>query len=430
MIRGLRQAWGRSNYLRDVLWQLSGNTLAQLVAVLAMPVLTRLYMPASFGMLNLFVQVVTAMSIVLSFRLEYLVMLPKTDVEAQVLVRLIGWTGAAIAIPLAAGAWWFAPVLAQMLGNDALAAWLPLAPLTAWFLSMSVALQQAVQRRQDFRNGGLSEVINKGGYVGSAMLGTTMASVHAGLMLSTLAGLVAKTLWLWRSLGQFDTLAQLSRSAAAQLLKEHGRMATAMTYSNLVAMVTSAAPMIYVAKSYGATALGNYGLVTATLYLPSGILGNAIGQVYYQRAAHARAHGQPIGTLWRTTAWQLARIGIPLYTLIALLSPWSYPLIFGPQWADAGLFASAMAVAAGLSFVSSPLDRTCLVVNAWWYQPVWHSFRAATTLAVLFVSMHYDFSMWQFLLCLVTQMSTLYIVDWIAGAFFSRPHAPMNVVDV
>lgn len=426
MIARIRRRVTDSGYVRDILWQLSGNGMAQIIGVAAMPLITRLYTPTDLAALNLFAQVVTGLSILLTFRIEYLVMLAKTDTEARQMVRLAGYAGALICVASAMPAWAWRREFAALLGAPDLAPWLLLAPFTAWLLCMSVALQQAVQRQQDYRLAGLSEVMNKGGYVGSALAGSAWTPNTAGLMGSMAAGLAAKCLLLVRTLKRTTPTPRdaVARHSVAPIFTRYFRLAGAMSYSNVVAMITSAAPMVYFANAYGANALGHFGLVTSTLYLPSGLLGNAIGQVYYQRAAQAHLNAQPFDRLWRATAWQLIRLGVPLYIAIAILSPFAYPLIFGSQWTDAGTMAAQMSIAAGMSFITSPLDRTSLVTNAWWYHPIWHTMRAITTLAAIQIAHAFAMPVLEFLWLLVAQMSCLYLIDWFAGRHFahSQPH--------
>lgn len=420
IVAGLRQRLQQSRYLRDVIWQMSGNGLAQILGIAAMPLLTRLYSPTDFATLNLFAQVVAGLTIVLTWRFEYLVMLPKDDIQARAILRFIALAGAAAAMFATVAAWLTGDWLARLMGDAALSAWLVLAPLTAWLICLSIGLQQAVQRRQDFRNAGFSEVLSKGGYVASALAGTPWLPHIGGLMASTAVAAAAKSLWLWGMLrAGTKALAHQAPMHDGYAIQTYGRLAGAMSFSNLLAMVTAATPMIFMAKTYGGDTLGQFGLVVSTLYLPSGLLGNAIGQVYYQRAAQRCGRGEAFDDLWRTTAWQLARIGVPLYAAVALLSPWAYPFVFGSQWQPAGQYAVLMAVAAGLSFITSPLDRTSLVVQAWWYQPLWHAARAITAITVVWMASHWHWSILQFLSALVVQMSAMYAADWLAGRWFA-----------
>jgi lipopolysaccharide exporter len=77
-----KQKLKSSNYLRNVVWQVSGNGIAQILGILAMPFLTRLYDPTHFAALNLFSQVIAILAILISWRFEHMLMLPKNDAHA------------------------------------------------------------------------------------------------------------------------------------------------------------------------------------------------------------------------------------------------------------------------------------------------------------------------------------------------------------
>ena len=77
--------WNRilnSEYIRNTLTLVSGNTLAQLIPLLAEPVLTRLFPPEDFGLLALFISISSLFAIVATGRYELAVMLPSKDEDA------------------------------------------------------------------------------------------------------------------------------------------------------------------------------------------------------------------------------------------------------------------------------------------------------------------------------------------------------------
>lgn len=178
--------------------------------------------------------------------------------------------------------------------------------------------------------------------------------------------------------------------------------------------------MLFIADHYGANALGQYGLVVSTLYLPSVVLGQAIGQVYYQRACRLHADGRPFAELVVETSRNLVKIGIPLYALIALLAPQCYPFIFGSEWARAGELARWLSVAAVAGFLSTPLDRTSIIVGAWWYLSAWHTLRAVLTVSCLFVSLIFDLPFESCILMLSLQNAVAYGLDWVASWVFAN----------
>jgi teichuronic acid exporter len=423
-----------SSYWRDIAWLASGNATAQAIAVVAMPLLTRLYTPAEFALQNLFLQVLGFAAVLFTCRYEYFVQLPKQESDATGLLSLVlymGIAGSLIATPLF---WIFRHTLANWIGDPMLAAWLVLVPLTAALLSFSIAVQNFAQRRGQYRLSSLSEIVNKASYVGTALAGFWVLKPPAGLMLATAAGSFGKIVWM----SALSRSSSRSRLQLIDLLHQGGtaRLAslrrTASTYfhlsgsvviSHLLMSCTTIIPAIFIARAYGSDNLGQFALASTTLFLPAGLIGNAIGQVYYQRAAERRAARRDFGDLWRATARRLLWVGVPVYGLLALVARWVYPLVFGPAWIDAGRYASVLSISAFFSFITSPLDRACLVVGAWAYIPLWHAARVLTAGLVAWLAWRHNWSVETFVVALVLQMSSLYLVDYWAEYRFAHRDA-------
>lgn len=430
MIQDVFRRLKSSPYWRDIAWLASGNAMAQAVGVVAMPVLTRLYSPADFAMQNLFLQVMGFAVVLLTWRYEYFVQLPKEDIDAVRLLGLVlglGMVGCAIATPLI---WVFQDILANWMGVPTLKTWLVFVPVTAALISFSIAIQHFTQRRGQYRHSSLSELANKGSYVGAALAGYWIFPAPAGLIMSTAAGAIGKIIWLSRQwkhgLGAgrqrpnfFKRLGGEKIESMRRIASRYLRLSGSMVVSHLLLSCTAIIPSLFIARVYGNESLGQFALVSSTIYLPSGLIGSAIGQVYYQRAAERWSVGKGFFDLWRATAKKLIFVGIPIYTIVALISPWIYPFLFGDLWADAGRYASLMAIGAFFSFATSPLDRGCLVVGAWWYVLGWHVSRALTTGLVAWLAWIYGWDIFLFLIALVLQMSLMYIIDYWANWCFA-----------
>jgi O-antigen/teichoic acid export membrane protein len=424
-----------SSYWRDIVWLASGNAIAQAIGVAAMPVLTRLYSPADFALQNLFLQVTGFAVVLLTWRYEYFVQLPKEDIDAARLLGLVlcvGMVGCTIATPLI---WIFKDLLTNWMGVTTLKTWLVFVPVTAALISFSIAIQHFTQRRGQYRHSSLSELANKGSYVGTALAGYWILPGPAGLIMSTAASAIGKIIWLspqWKyGLGIerqcfsfFKRQNPKKLESIRRIASTYLRLSCSMVISHLLLCCTATIPSLFIARVYGSESLGQFALVASTIYLPSGLIGNAIAQVYYQRAAERWSAGKSFCDLWRTTAKQLIFVGVPLYTILVFISPWVYPFLFGTLWVDAGRYASVMAISAFFSFATSPLDRGCLVVDAWWYVLGWHIGRALTTGLVALLAWIYCWDVFLFIIALVLQMSLMYVIDyWVNWRFASLQSA-------
>ncbi len=274
----------------------------------------------------------------------------------------------------------------------------------------------------NFRRSGISEVANRAG--------NSLVSVGAGLLglpgiwlgFGTGAGIVCKILVLAGALkpvafapvqgaitGQKRIRTQKFERLLGSLILSHGMLA-----------ITALVPLVYIGYRYGEALTGQFALVLGTLALPTTLLGNAVGQVFYQRASQQFASGARFVSLLLANARMLLFIALPSFLFVVLTGPFLYSFIFGAQWYVAGQTAQIYAVAAAASFMTVPFDRSGLIVNAWWYGPSWHFGRLVTTLGVIGLCEVVSASYMTFVLLLTIQCVLLYIVDGGASYLFSR----------
>jgi teichuronic acid exporter len=420
----VRRALAASHYLRDILLQASGNTAAQFLAIAAMPLLTRLYSPIDFAAFNLFSQLVAGLAILMTLRFEYLVMLPADQNESDRILGCTFWLGVFHVI-------WLTPLLAVLplhwtwLQSQGITVdWLWLAPITAWLLSMAVGLQQSIQRRGDFSTSAKSEFFGRCIYVAFALIGALGLPNIIGLMGSNLANGMGKILILIKKVDVFKISFGINYKTIEKNIR---RMAWSISTSNLIALISVILPMVFIDNNYGSEALGQYGLVVSTLYLPATLIGQAIGQVYYQRACQLQNNGITFESLILRTTIHLTLIGVPLYSIIAYFSSSAYPLIFGKNWILAGEIASWLCIAAVACFISTPFDRTSIVVNAWWYLICWHSIRALTTCLVLWWVATNNIGFVGCVAALSVNNAMIYIADYLASYLFGKSSGkPIN----
>src|SRR5690606_4627856 len=98
-----------------------------------------------------------------------------------------------------------------------------------------------------------------------------------------------------------------------ELIKKYKGRAKGMVISNTILTFSGLLPILFISKQYGATSLGQFSLVMATIFLPSGLVGAAVGNVFYQRSANLWNTGSYIElkNLWQDTLIKLIFFAIP-----------------------------------------------------------------------------------------------------------------------
>ena len=73
----------KSSGARNFAKLLSANVLAQVIGLIVYPILTRIYSPEDFGLLNLFLSIGGVLAILSTAEYYYAIVLPKEEQEAE-----------------------------------------------------------------------------------------------------------------------------------------------------------------------------------------------------------------------------------------------------------------------------------------------------------------------------------------------------------
>ena len=342
--------------------------------------------------------------------------MPSEDADARGILYAILALGFVFVFLISPIAWIYRGSFSSWLGNTEIAPWLVLVPLTAATISISIALQSYVQRNRKYKHSGLAEVVGKGAYSGTALVGSFLGNGPGGLVIALFANALGKILALYRKIGGVSA----TPIQSLRVLSKYSSTSLSLTGSQILMTSTTAIPVFFISREYGATVLGQYALALQALYVPSALLGTAIGSVYYQRVSERWANGKSFQDIWASTAKKLLFVGIPVYGIGALILPWAFPILFGNEWQLAGRYGVLLAISSFFSFITVPMGRSCFVVGAWWYSLLWHSARTLGTCAVVYLGWHYSWEIMPFLKILTAQQAALYLIDYWAEFRFSR----------
>ncbi|MCF7979466.1 MAG: oligosaccharide flippase family protein [Chromatiaceae bacterium] len=350
---GLRRLLPKNTFARGVSLLVGGTAGAQLLTVLAAPLLTRLYSPEDFGLLAVYGSLLALIGVISSLRYELAIPLPEDDGEAAnvavlslilvgisallsgLLVLLLGHAIAdALGVPALAGYFWLLPV-GVLLGGaySVFNYWSVRTKRFGTIAGTKLSQAQATVAIQlaGFKLGGIALLYAQvaGQSVGTTSLGG-WALANPGFRQVSWSG-IKKAAGRYRRFPIFSTWAGFANTAGLQL-----------------------PPMLFAAL-FSPAAAGLYTLGNRVLTLPMSLVGGAIGQVFFANAAEAHRAGQ-LGPLVAQLHAKLAHIGLPPALILILLGPDLFAFVFGEQWRQAGEFARWMGLWLYVQFLFSPLS--------------------------------------------------------------------------
>lgn len=380
----------------------SGLMAAQVVGFFVLPVLTRLYSQEQFGNYSLTVQLSVLVSIFITFRQEQTIILENNQAiidghiqKKSKLLKKILFLGVIIIL--------FGGFLAKHIQTGAVLVSASLLILVGYFSSSLTYLEK-------YSRIGNSELVNKVVFSFFAVFSANFFHFY-NLILAYVLGLTSKFFYLKRFFG--ERVKPIS-SASTKLSKRAG---LSVAISHLFLSMTTIIPMLTVNNIYSPKELGLYSLAISVIFLPSAILSVSIGGIYIEKLTKDKQNFSEIFI-------RFLAIIIPLSILIfvpfAFFSVEIFTLVFGKDWANAGQFSSILALAAGVGFITSCFDRTCLVMENNLHGPIWHFARVLWVAGVSSYAVQKSLSITTYLEVMVFGWIALYLIDLVLQVSYGR----------
>jgi lipopolysaccharide exporter len=351
----------RSSFFTSVLKLVSGTTLAQLITILTAPIISRLFSPDAFGILNVFTSLITIVSVVICLRYEFAIVLPENDEDAANLVGVCVLIALGISLLVGLVLLLFGHPLLALLKAQNLYAFLWLIPIGLLIQGVFQGLNYWNTRTKHFGRLSIARV--------SASLTTsTLPILLAFIGQATPASLVYSYV-----MGTFVYVSVLG----AQVLKESGklfyrvieraRMLTNLkryrkfplvdSWGTFINNLSWQLPSLMLLYFFSETVVGYYSLSNRLILLPLTLLGNSIAQVFYQRSAELRSTPENLSRSVQLVFHRLTAFGLFPAVILAIAGPQLFAIVFGNNWLEAGRYAQILSPWMFVLFISTPLGN-------------------------------------------------------------------------
>ncbi len=383
-----RQFLSQRPLLQKVATLAGGTAIAQGLTIAAAPLLSRLYTPEDFGSLAVYASLLSMLGLAASGRYELAIALPSEEVEARAVAGVAFSLLATSVVILTAGL-----TAIDVVEAAPFYSWLePFWPYR-WLLPPGVLglgawqiLQAWTLRQQAY---GVIASTRMRQSVGGVTTGVT-----GGWLLPAAWGLVAgqvvqQTFGAFR-LGRFFAGPDSFRRAAfpgrarwRQAQRTYFRFASLSTGAGLLNLSAVALPPLIIAAYYDSGVTGSFNFAFRIVSLPMMLIGIAMSQVFFgEAAAQDREGNRDASLLFRKVVRHMAPPAVAL-ALAGLTAPWVFPLVFGAEWRQAGVFATFLAVSCTAQLIVSPISALAILRQRQGLQLALDAFRALLVVASL-----------------------------------------------
>lgn len=346
----------KSEFSRNVLTLMTGTTIAQAIPIAISPILTRIYTPENFGVFALFIAISSIFGSIANGRYELAIMLPKKDEDAINIFALGFIITCVLSLLLLFLIIFFHDYFIYLLGNDDISIWLYFVPISVFFIGSFNILNYFNTRKKYYKDIANTIIIKS--------IITAVIQLGFGLIKSGVGGLVSGQLisqifanmrLLKNIIEKKILISSISKVKIIALSKRYKDFPKFSILAILANTLSFHLTNILISSYFSLSTLGFYSLVQRLLGMPSSLIGNSIGQVFFQEASKEKEETGKAINSFTNTLIKLLIIGIPSFGILFFIVEDLFAFVFGEKWRQAGIYAKIILPLFLVQFIVRPL---------------------------------------------------------------------------
>lgn len=391
LIRKVKNVLPKNTFSQNVIKIIGGTGLGHLFSLIMYPVLTRLYQPADFGILAVFVSSLSIISVLGSLRYEYAIPLPDDNEKAINVLFLSLSVLFVITSIVGFIAYFTSESLATLAEVEKLSSYWWGIPLGLIFFGVFQNFNFWAIRIQNFKSLAISKFFQAFGVVLTqiVLFGVGAGGLIIGHVTGYLIASLVLLLFLKDSLSHFQRY--LRACEMKSLAKRYRKFPLISSFSGLVNSLGLYIPSILLTIFYDVEVAGFFALTQRVISAPLTLVGKSIAQVYYSEVTKGLNNNpKGIRRLFTATVKKLFFFSILPIIILFAFAPFAFAAIFGKEWTEAGYYLRYLSPLILAQIVVNPISQTLLILERQFLQLVWDVLRLLLVVSVFFLFKNED----------------------------------------
>lgn len=358
----IKSAIKNRSFLSNVLKLMSGTVVAQIIGVLITPILTRLYAAEAFGESALFMSMASIIGVVACLKYELAIVIPEKDEDASHVVSVSLFVLITVTLLIAFIVAVGNDFIVRIFNKPGFSNYIGWLPAMVFFLGFNLIMNYWYSRKNKFGRTALSRITisltTQGVKLGAGFL--SMASggaIIAANLFGQLAGGVHLALKLFKDTDKFQLV-----FSPVQIKQTALRYKKFPIFSSLSALLNTASqqmPVLVMSYFFESSIVGYYAFGLGLLSLPMALIATSVSQVFYQKACELKTTGGK--EISSQIFVSLFGLGFFPFASISLYGKLIFVVVFGDNWAVAGLYAQLLCIWSLFMFIARPLSMSISV---------------------------------------------------------------------
>lgn len=363
-----------SKYIKNISLLISGTILAQIIPLLFEPILKRIYTPAEFGELSIFIKIFSIMTICMSFSYELGVLVAKDKNESNECIELSIFFNILLIIVLEI-------ILYFLQINNIIPKkiFLYLLPLSSSFYSIGNLFNNKLIWEEKYQQISLNKFIRRISEMLFQVLLKRQGSV--GLILGSVIGNAFYMIYNLK-ISNFKVDFELAR-IKANILK-YSYYPRYNLFPQVFNSLSSIVLDVCVLIKFSFVEVGYLELTQKFLVVPSSLLGEAVSKVFLQNILKKINKKQTIKEeVMKVTSFFLI-IGLIYFIGVFYFGESVVKMIFGKDWIPSAIYAKYMVFYIVISFVISPVSSILTALKKFKINSIWQISKTVLLLTLYF----------------------------------------------
>ncbi len=383
-----------SSFVKNTGKLLAGNAVGQLIGIIAIPIITRLYSVEVYGEFSSLLAISLILATLSTLSLHLAILIPKSEEEAIKIFKL--------SLSLTYGFCLFISIVLYFFNEDVISLLnIKSNPLIVYSIPVLVLLQSLYVtitylgvRVKVFGKVSSSKVVEGISDRGIAILSGLSGFVFVGnLILARITASILAIVYLLPTLKRYQ--GQQTTISNSFIVFKFKRYLQYNTPSMLLINSMLQLPVIIIAAYFSSVAAGLFAIANRLVNIPVTALGSAISKTFMQKIAEDKANDDMDKIKKNTDVFfsmLVAFLLIP-FSVLAVVGDSLFVIILGDKWADAGVLASFLSYFAMTTLLVQAFGGLFDVMNKQHIRLIFHIFNFVVRIGTLLLCIYLDYEL-------------------------------------
>ena len=386
-----------SKFLKSISILTTGSVIAQIITVVASPLITRLFSPADIGIYTYILSLANIFNAAMNGRYDLAIVSEEKQERVFPLIKLSFLFSVAMSAAVSTGYFIYFKFFSKEYADY------PYIPVLIFVLLMSFGL---INILTSFNNR------NKEYFVMSSVYVIRTASQNIGAVIGGLLKAGMPGLLLPYVLGQFlginrqakmlkphlKEVVKVSKEEMKEVMKIHYKQPLFSAPAQLLSGLSYSSVTLFIKALFNTSVVGYYSISMRVLGLPLSVISGNVSKVFFADASREYDKTGQFYNSFQKTALFLVALSIPMVLGMFFIVPPLCRPIFGEGWEVAGTYIRILSFMFGFRFITTSLTPGLIVANKQNYDLPFQVALVAIALGCYIVAKTFNLSMEEFLI--------------------------------